>query len=66
LATIRPLAYNAPARIALEAGVMEQCEFHDEILFLGGAEIENAFKFGNSRFSAGALEGVFESRFLDS
>ncbi len=48
--------------IALEAGVLEQCDSHDEILLSGDAEIEEAYRLGNSKFSAGELEGVFETR----
>ena len=48
--------------IALEAGVLEQCEFHEDCIFEGGEEIEAAYKLGNSKMSKGDLGDVFESR----
>jgi len=49
-------------QIVLEAGVLEQCEFHDDCIYLGGEEIESAFKLANHKASDGKLEGVFENR----
>lgn len=48
--------------IALEAGVLKQCEFHEGSIYEGGQDIENAYKLGNHRMSRGELEGVFKSR----
>ncbi len=49
-------------QIALEAGVLEQCEFHDDCIYEGGEEIESAYKLANHKVSHGELEGVFENR----
>ncbi|MEN3111145.1 hypothetical protein ACFONG_04715 [Uliginosibacterium paludis] len=49
-------------QIALEAGVLEQCEFHEDCLFEGGEEIEAAYKLGNFKISNGEYGDVFESR----
>jgi len=49
-------------RIAIEAGVLEQCEDHDECVFEGGEEIKQAYILANSKYSAGEIEGVFVDR----
>ncbi|MGV6810474.1 MAG: hypothetical protein ACWA5U_11440 [bacterium] len=49
-------------QIALEAGVLTSCEFHEDAILGGQAEIERAYKLGNSKFSSGELSGVFSSR----
>ncbi|MFZ4857693.1 MAG: hypothetical protein ACOYL3_14975 [Desulfuromonadaceae bacterium] len=49
-------------RIAIEAGVLEQCKKHDECVFEGGEEIKHASILANSKYSAGELEGVFVDR----
>ena len=48
--------------IALKAGVLKCCEFHEDCIFEGSGDIEAAYRFGNSSFSAGALGEAFESR----
>ncbi|MDD5336609.1 MAG: hypothetical protein PHS32_22965 [Rhodoferax sp.] len=48
-------------QIAIEAGVLEQCEFHD-IAYEGNEEIESAYKLGNGKFSRGEFRDTFESR----
>jgi hypothetical protein len=47
--------------IALEARVLRSCEYHD-CLFEGPNDIVDAYKLGNSKFTAGTLEGHFQSR----
>jgi hypothetical protein len=47
--------------IAMEAGVLVRCEYHDDI-YSGGADDDVAYKLGNSKFSEGSLEGIFQSR----
>lgn len=49
-------------RIAMAAGVLDTCEFHADCILEGGEEIESAYKLGNSEFTAGKLEGTFDSR----
>ena len=46
-------------RIAIEAGVLEQCEDHDECVFEGHEEIKQAYILANSKYTTGELEGVF-------
>lgn len=53
---------SAALRIAIDAGALKVCEYHDDCIFDGGVEIENAYKLGNARFSSGKLDGVFETR----
>lgn len=48
--------------IALEAGVLEQCEAHDDCLFEGHGDLKKAYRIGNSHFTAGQLKGIFKSR----
>lgn len=48
--------------IAIQAGVLEQCEFHEDCVFEGSGDLEAAYRLGNSQYSAGELEGTFESR----
>lgn len=49
-------------QIALEAGVLTQCEFHEDYIYEGGEEIESAYKLANHKFSHGEIEGVFSNR----
>lgn len=48
--------------IAVEAGVLEPCQFHDDTLLEGGSDIEDAYKLGNFKWSKGELSNAFESR----
>jgi hypothetical protein len=49
-------------QIALEAGVLEQCSVHEDCIFMGGKDIEAAYKIGNFKFSKDEYSDVFESR----
>jgi hypothetical protein len=53
---------RAAMGIAIAAGVIRRCEFHDDCLFMGNADKESAYKLGNYRFSKNELEDVFETR----
>jgi len=48
--------------IAVEANVLEQCEFHDDTFFEGSEDITEAYKLGNAKISRGELEGGFDDR----
>lgn len=49
--------------IAVEAGVLEQCENHDDMHLEGSSPIEEAYALGNSKWSSGHLPaGLFETR----
>jgi hypothetical protein len=47
-------------RILIEAGALQYCEFHDDVILEGHAEIEDAYKLGNSKWEE--LKDWFESR----
>ncbi len=53
---------GAAIGIALQAGVLERCKFHDDAVFEGAADITEAYKLGNAKFSKGELEGIFDDR----
>ncbi|MGN7919700.1 hypothetical protein [Lysobacter sp. 22409] len=48
--------------IAVEAGSISTCEMHGDVYLEGKEVIESAYKPGNSKYSAGELDGVLESR----
>ena len=48
--------------IAVEADVLAQCEFHNDVFFEGSEDITEAYKLGNAKFSRGELEGDFDDR----
>ena len=48
--------------IAIEAGVIEECDNHDNTFFQGGTDIEDAYKLGNSKWSKGELQNIFANR----
>jgi hypothetical protein len=54
--------FGAALDIAIQAGVLEQCEFHDGCIFELSGDLDAAYKLGNSRFTAGKLNGTFASR----
>jgi hypothetical protein len=54
--------HGVAMHIALEANVLEQCEFHDDCIYAGSEEIESAYKLGNYKLSHGEFDGVFEDR----
>ncbi|ENM5750194.1 hypothetical protein [Vibrio mimicus] len=53
---------RAAILIAIDAGALKYCEVHDDILLEGSSDIEEAYRLGNSRFTQGKLNGVFDSR----
>jgi hypothetical protein len=48
--------------IAVEAGALERCEYHEDIVLDPMGDYTPAYKLGNYRFSQGQLRDVFESR----
>lgn len=54
--------FNVATNIAIEAGVLERCEYCEATVFQGDEDIEEAYKLGNTQFSKGKFEGFFESR----
>ena len=57
----REARHAAAIKIALDAGVLKECDFHD-FLLVGESDIEDAYRLGNSRFSAHSLGRIFENR----
>jgi hypothetical protein len=55
--------WSAAMAIAIKAKVMSQCEYHpDQFMLVDGGNIEDAYRIGNAKFTAGELKGVFETR----
>jgi hypothetical protein len=48
--------------IAVQAGVLKRCEFHDDIVWDVFGDHAEAYKIGNARFTAGELRADFRSR----
>jgi hypothetical protein len=54
---------NAATAIALQAEVLIRCEYHSEVVMENGAfDIEDAYKLGNAKFSAGEFKRIFSDR----
>jgi hypothetical protein len=54
---------DAAISIAVSAGLLRRCEWHPEIVLQGDrTRIEDAYRWGNAKFSRGGLAGIFESR----
>lgn len=49
-------------QIAVESGVLQVCEHHDDILLDGGNDLEDAYKLGCTMFDSGDLSTAFESK----
>lgn len=47
--------------IAIQAGVLKCCEFHDEV-FVGSKDVVEAYKRGNARFEKDSLGEAFDTR----
>jgi hypothetical protein len=47
--------------IAVDAGVLKRCKYHDNVYDALAGDNTPAYELGNSRFSAGELKGVFSS-----
>jgi hypothetical protein len=48
--------------IAVQAGVLQKCMVHEDIVFEGGNDIEGAYKLANWRFTRGLLADTFPTR----
>ncbi|WP_156304416.1 hypothetical protein [Nitrosospira briensis] len=49
--------------IAIKAGVLQACGFHEGIIFEGNEiDIERAYRLGNAEFTNGMLGDLFSSR----
>jgi hypothetical protein len=47
--------YQMGVELCLEAGALEECEFHEGTYFQGEAEVEEAYKLANAKISRGEL-----------
>jgi hypothetical protein len=45
--------------IAVDAGVLKPCEFHDDVFLETGEDIVDAYKLGNFRRSRGDFDGLY-------
>lgn len=45
--------YYLGVQLCLEAGALEECEFHEGTYFQGHAEVEDAYKLANAQISRG-------------
>ncbi len=48
--------------IAVEAGCLEQCEYHSDMVWETFEDPAEAYKIGNARFTANELQTEFRSR----
>lgn len=48
--------------IAVEAGVLSRCEYHEEIVLDNETDHADAYKLANWKFSHGELRNMFETR----
>lgn len=48
--------------IAVDAGVLERCEYHNEVYDALAGDYTPAYMRGNRLFSSGELNGVFSDR----
>ncbi|MDO6707887.1 hypothetical protein [Photobacterium sp. 1_MG-2023] len=53
---------NVATEIAIEAGVLERCEYCEATVFQGEEDVEEAYKLGSHRFKNGDFGGLFESQ----
>ena|ERR1700730_1967999 len=53
---------GAAVGIAIEAGVLKRCEYHEECVFEGPEDIVSAYKLGNYKLKLdAALKGMFDA-----
>lgn len=53
--------FQAATDIAIEAGVLERCEFCDITVYQGDEEIDEAYKLGKFKLSRGEFGNFFTS-----
>ncbi|MCV5689399.1 hypothetical protein OFN32_34845, partial [Escherichia coli] len=46
---------NTATNIAIQAGVLQRCEYCESTVFQGDEDIEEAYKLGNTLFSSGEV-----------
>ncbi|MGA8220554.1 MAG: hypothetical protein WB780_02795 [Candidatus Acidiferrales bacterium] len=53
---------RAAIQIAIQAGALKHCDLHSGYISRGDAEIEDAYKLGNYKFTKGELKDSFDDR----
>lgn len=52
--------WQTAIEIALEAGVLQECEYHDSVVFEGSEDdITVAYRLGSNKYTAGNVSDVF-------
>jgi hypothetical protein len=54
--------HDMAVEIAIEVGVLKRCKIHEDVILEGGADIEDAYRLGNYKFTNGELEDAFRDR----
>jgi hypothetical protein len=54
--------YMEAEEIAVQAGVLEKCELHEEVYDPLGGDLEAAYKLGNYKFSRGEVSSFDDRR----
>jgi hypothetical protein len=49
-------------RIAVQAGVLKHCDLHPDYIVSADAELQDAYKLGNAKFTRGELREFFDER----
>ena len=53
---------RAATGIAIQAKALQVCMIHEDCVFEGSADPQNAYKLGNYKFTKDELKGVFDDR----
>ena len=53
---------NVANRIACEAGCLKECEYHEGVLIKQCSDPTDAYRVGNSKFTKGEIDDVFDTR----
>lgn len=56
-------------RVALEAGALDECEYHPGVYYEGGSDVQDAYRLANSQITAHKIElpkGFTRRNFTDA
>ncbi|GAB7527938.1 hypothetical protein PS3A_03440 [Pseudomonas sp. 3A(2025)] len=53
--------HNVAIGIAIDAGALEECEYHEGTYLAGSDDVEEAVELGREKFASGDLAGIFAS-----
>ena len=53
---------NIAIEIAIESGVLQRCEGHDEVVFEDSEDITEAYKLADLKFSSGEIKEFFDNK----